>query len=120
MEIKEFTCICCPMGCDLKVSIDKDNIEVTGNNCKRGENFGKEEVTEPKRMVTTTIACRGKNDKLILLPVISSATVPRTKFLEVVKKLQKTVVNAPVKMGDIVVENIMETGVDIIASKSIQ
>lgn len=120
MQEKEFTCICCPMGCDLKVTIDGKNITVVGNSCKRGENFGKEEVTEPKRMITTTIACKGKNNNLILLPVISTNTVPRTKFLEVIHKLQKTVVKSPIRMGDIIVENIMNTGVNIIASKTIE
>lgn len=115
---KEFTCIVCPMSCSLTVYKEGENIIVEGNSCKRGKAFGENEFTNPKRMLTTTVKVTGSYLKR--LPVISSDEISMNKIFVCVKELYKIALNAPVTRGQIVMENICDTGVDIIASRNIK
>lgn len=116
---KNLTCIMCPIGCSIIVKEKNGEITVYNNACKRGEVFGKEEVTSPKRIVTTTVLYR-INSKEHLLPVISTDTVPKSKFRDVIKELQNIEVTKEVIMGDVIIKNVLELGVDIVASKTIR
>lgn len=114
----KLVCINCPRGCNLEVTNINGEIKVTGNSCPRGEQYAINEMTNPLRTVTTTIAI--KSQIYDRLPVITSSPVPKGKIMDVCKALKGVEVNAPIKMGDAVVKNILGLDVDIIASKSIE
>ncbi len=108
MEKRELTCIMCPLGCQLTVTIDGDNITVTGNNCKRGEVFGKEEVTCPMRIVTSSV----KTEKGVRA-CKTSKPVPKLMIFDVMKEIEKLrLKNA--KFGEVVIKNVLNTGADIV------
>ncbi|MEG1002161.1 DUF1667 domain-containing protein [Clostridium sp.] len=114
--IKELICISCPMGCHLKVDID--NKTVTGNTCKRGEIYGINEVTNPVRVVTSTIKVNG--GELPVVPVKTVGAIPKGLNFECVKVINETTVNAPIKMGDILIKDVLGTGIDVVASRDIE
>ncbi len=114
--IKELICISCPMGCHLQVDIE--NQTVTGNTCKRGAVYGINEVTNPVRVVTSTVKI--KNGELPVIPVKTKSAVPKDLNFKVMEVLRDVEVEAPVKVGDVIVENILGTGVDIVATRSIK
>lgn len=117
-EIRELICIGCPMGCALTVEIEnKDNIKVTGNLCKRGEIYGKKECTNPTRIVTSTVCVEG--GEIDAVSVKTEEDIPKDKIFEIMTALEDVKVKAPIKIGDIVVENIANTGVNIIATKNV-
>ena len=118
MEERKLTCIGCPMGCQLQVII-KDGIveKVTGNTCKRGADYGKKEVTDPTRIVTSTVRVQGGT-----LPVVSVKTrddIPKSSVMDCVRCLKTVIVQAPVHIGDVILENAAGTGTDIIATQNI-
>ena len=115
---KKFTCIVCPVSCTLRVYQKEENIIVEGNSCKRGKVFGENEFINPKRMLTTTVKVVGSNLKR--LPIISSDEIPKDRIFEIVQEIYKISVEAPIKRGQTIIENICGTGVDIIASRSIK
>lgn len=115
--MKQFICIVCPLSCNLKVEQLEDKINVTGNQCKRGEKFGIAEFTSPVRMITTTV--KVENGSICRCPVISSSEVPKSELKNIVKELYTITVQCPIKRGDILVKNINDTGVDIIATRTI-
>ena len=114
---KEFICIVCPSSCRLSVSEEDGKINVTGNDCRRGEEHGKEEYREPMRMLTTTVTV--SNGSLPRLPVISSREIPKAKLDEALNLLYKVEVSAPLRCGDVIAKNICDTGADVIASRSL-
>lgn len=107
------TCIMCPMGCSLTVTKTKDGYTITGNNCIRGEQFGKEEVTAPKRIVTSLI-----KTKKGVTSVKTSAPIPKNKIFDVMKEIDKVYVENA-KLGDVVIKNVLSTGADIVITKSL-
>lgn len=113
----EMTCIICPFSCNLIIDGEGDNIIVSGNRCLRGAHYAKSEMTAPKRMLTTTV--RITNGALKRLPVRTSNSVPKEKLMELMEIINTLSVVAPVALGDVVVENIAELGVDLVASRSI-
>jgi CxxC motif-containing protein len=115
--MKEFTCIVCPVSCNLKVEEKDGEITVTGNQCKRGLNFGINEYSHPVRMLTTTL--KTVNGSIRRVPVISTGEVPKDQLKSMVKELYKIEVPCPIKRGDIIIKNIHNTGVDIIATRTI-
>lgn len=117
MEKREMFCICCPLGCALTVTEENGEVRVTGNTCKRGEEYGKKEMINPTRIVTTTV--RVKNGTLPVVSVKTKEGIPKEKIMECIKEAQKIELEAPVHIGDIVAENIAETGINLIATKNI-
>lgn len=108
MEKRNLTCIMCPLGCQLTVTIDGDNISVTGNNCKRGEIFGKEEVTCPMRIVTSSV----KTEKGVRA-CKTTKPVPKSMIFDVMKEIEKLRLKS-VKFGEVVIKNVLNTGADIV------
>lgn len=105
------TCIMCPMGCSLTITKDKQGkLVVTGNNCVRGEQFAKEELTLPKRVVTTLV----KTDSGVV-SVKTTLPVPKTKIKQVVEEVEK-LRPAKVKMHEVLIKNVLNTGADIIVT----
>lgn len=111
------TCIVCPMGCPLVVTKTDNEYKVEGNTCKRGEKYGVEELTNPKRVITTTVKL--KNSYLNLLPVKTEDSVPKGLIFQIMEELDRIEVISPINVGDIIVENILETGVNIVSTKCI-
>ncbi|MGH4051252.1 MAG: DUF1667 domain-containing protein [Clostridium sp.] len=118
MSIKELTCIGCPVGCALEVELDGDKvIKVTGNTCKIGENYGKKECTNPTRVVTSSVLVTGGD--ITVLPVKTESDIPKSMICDCVKALKSVIVNAPILIGDVILKNVLGTGVDIIATKNV-
>lgn len=118
MEERELTCIGCPMGCQLKVTMKDGQVEkIEGNTCKRGAVYGEKEVTNPTRIVTSTVRVQGGQ-----LPVVSVKTasdIPKGKIGECMLALKEIEVKAPVAIGTIILENVAGTGVNIIATRNV-
>ncbi|RLF61977.1 MAG: hypothetical protein DRN31_04720 [Thermoplasmata archaeon] len=112
----KIVCIECPVGCEMTAEKKDGSIKVSGNRCPRGEKYAIQEMTNPRRMLTTTVFVEG--GIYPLLPVRSDREIPKGMVRECVKELSKIKVKAPVKMGDVIAKNVCKTGVDIIASRS--
>lgn len=118
MAKKELTCISCPLGCNLEVDIiDENNIKVTGNSCKRGEAYGIKECTNPTRIVTSTVLVKNGTEEVV--PVKTERDIPKGKIFDCIRALKGLSVETPVKIGDVIVENILGTGVNIVATKNV-
>ncbi len=107
----KLTCIMCPMGCEIEVTKTKTGYTVTGNNCKRGETYAIQEMTEPKRIVTAIL--KTKNDGV--LSVKTSAPVPKNLVMSVMDEINKLKVKSA-KLGDVVLKNVLNTGADIVVT----
>lgn len=115
--IKEMVCVVCPMSCHLTVEIQKKQVKsVTGNTCQRGVKYATEELCNPVRMVSSTVLM--KNAKITRLPVVTRSPIPKNKIKEVMKQINKVKVKAPIQRGDVIIENVARSGVDVIASRS--
>ncbi len=112
----KLTCIVCPMGCHLNVEQSEEGFKVEGNTCKRGEKYAVQELTNPTRVITTTVKL--ENSYLQLLPVKTEDPIPKGMIFDIMEALDKVRVNAPVKVGDVIVENILDTGVNVISAKT--
>ena len=117
-ERREFICITCPVGCTLHAVVEGDElIEVEGQSCKRGVDFVREELTDPRRTLTTTVQVEGGT--LPLVPVRSEAPLPKGLVLDVARALREVVLIAPVVQHQVVLENALGSGVDIITTRSL-
>lgn len=115
---KEMTCIGCPMGCLLTVTVaDAGEITVTGNTCPRGADYAKKEMTDPRRIVTSTVKLAGGVEAVVSCKTESD--IPKNLIFECVKELSEVTVSAPVKIGDVVCANVANTGVNVIATKNV-
>jgi CxxC motif-containing protein len=116
---KKITCIVCPISCKILVKTDGTHLElVDGNKCKKGIEYATSEALDPRRMLTSLVFV--KNGKWPLVSVKSSKPVPKNNIFTVLKEIRKTTVNAPVKSGQIIIKNVTNTNIDIIATKSIE
>ncbi len=118
MEKRELTCIGCPLGCAVTVTLENGQIiGVAGNTCKRGDDYARKEVTHPTRIVTSSVCVAGG-----IAPMVSVKTrndIPKDKIFACVHALKGLTVDAPVSIGDIILENVAGTGVDVIATKAV-
>ena len=118
-KVKELTCIVCPNSCRLRVAYDeKKIIEVIDGLCERGSEYAENEILHPVRSLTTTIKVRGGN--IPLASVRSDKPIPKEKIFEAVKILRELVVDAPVQYHQILVNDILETGANIISTREIE
>lgn len=112
--MKELVCIVCPRGCQLKVD---DNLNVTGNFCPRGVDYAKKELTNPERIITTFVNV--SNRKNMVLSVKVDKAVPKDKIFDVIKEIKNIEVSAPIEIGHIIKENILNLGLNLVATKKI-
>ncbi|MFI3284893.1 MAG: DUF1667 domain-containing protein [Erysipelotrichaceae bacterium] len=110
------TCIVCPMSCELTVENIKGEMKVVGNRCPRGENYAKQELINPQRTLTSTVKITGSIYPR--LAVITSKPIPKDKMLEVMKLINGISVEAPIKVNDVIIENVCNLDVDILASRT--
>lgn len=115
---QKVTCLICPLGCEVTVKTDGNNIiDVSGQACKRGEKYAITEVTDPRRTLTTTVRVREGESPLV--SVKSNLPLPKDLLMQSMSLINKTTIKAPVSIGDIVVKNILDTGVDIVATSAV-
>jgi len=118
MNTVNLICIGCPLGCPLTVEMEGNEVKtVTGNTCPRGVAYAQKELTNPTRIVTSTVRVAG--GKLAMVSVKTESDIPKGKIFDCVKALKDVEVIAPVKIGDVIVENVAGTGVNIIATKNV-
>ena len=117
METRNLTCIGCPMGCAITVTLDAGEVQsVTGNTCAIGDRYARQEVTKPERMVTSTVRLTGGAHGR--LSVKTKTAVPKTKIFAVMEEINRASVKAPVSIGDVVIENVCGLGIDVVATKA--
>ncbi len=115
MEERILTCIECPMGCSIKITIKENEItSIDGNNCERGKMYVKNEAFCPKRVITSTV--KTAFDKMVA--VKTDAPVKKSEMFDVMRKINGVFLDKKVNIGDIIVKNIVE-GVNLIATSQI-
>lgn len=103
------------MGCHMELMLCDGNIlEIKGNTCKRGASYAKDEIICPKRTLTSTV----KTDKGTMLSVKTESAIPLKKMTQAMKELSEITAKTPVKIGDVILEDICGTGVRVIATKN--
>ncbi len=117
MKTRELTCIGCPLGCALHVTLDSEHIEVAGNTCPRGAEYAKKEVLHPTRIVTSTVPV--DNGTIRRVSVKTERDIPKEKMFDCIHQLQGVRAAAPVRIGDVLLEDCAGTGVRIIATKNV-
>jgi len=116
--MSKLVCIVCPRGCTMEVTKNSDgSFEVTGNTCKRGKDFAITEQTMPMRTICSTVATVFPETPVI--PVRVSADIPKEKIFDVMKEINNTVVKEKFGRGDVIIENVLDLGVDVIATSDI-
>ena len=119
MTQKEVTCAGCSVGCTVKVTMEEGKIlEIKGNNCHRGEQYARTKVSKSSRIVTSTVEVN--SGRLSSVPCMTKGDVPEELVNKVLEELKDVVVEAPISYGDILVENIAGTGINIVATKTIE
>jgi CxxC motif-containing protein len=112
-------CVTCPKGCALWVTRDGQNVlSVTGNGCKRGPSYAEQELSDPRRMVASSVRVKGGLHPL--LPVYTSAPFPKPRIPELLSVLRKVEINVPVALDQVILKNVLETGIDIHASREMK
>ena len=118
MEKRELTCIGCPMGCLLTVSIENGEVtEVAGNTCQKGDIYARKEVTNPTRIVTSTVKIEGGDKERISCKTAND--IPKEKIFDVMKDIDAAQVKAPAHIGDVLIKDVAGTGVDVIATRNV-
>lgn len=123
-ETLQFNCTTCPSECLLTVEVERDADghvaevrSVTGNNCPRGDKFARQELSCPMRVLTTTVAVSGGDEAL--LPVRTADAIPLELHAQAMALIRGLVINAPIRMGDVVLENLLDTNINLVASMDI-
>lgn len=111
-------CIECPLGCEIEVERHDGDLVASGNACPRGERYARQEATDPRRVLTTTVFIRGARHPM--LPVKSAEPLPKDCLKECMYRLATVTVEAPVECSDTVCEDICGTGIDIVATRTME
>lgn len=115
--MKKLTCIVCPKGCDICVEASIDGYEISGNKCTRGKEYALNEIKNPKRSITSTVKTVFK--AIPRLPVRSDKDIDLQDIFPVMRELSKVEIIQPIHSGEIIMSNILNTGVNIIATSDI-
>lgn len=114
--MRELICIICPNGCRLRID-EENGYQVSGNACPRGEAYGREELLHPARVLTGTVRLRGAD--VPRCPVKTRGAIPKALLLDAASALREVEAAAPVRCGDVVLENVCGTGVDVVATRDL-
>ncbi|MCX5751868.1 MAG: DUF1667 domain-containing protein [Candidatus Saganbacteria bacterium] len=118
IETRKLTCIDCPKGCQLSIETDNGKVMgISGNQCKKGEEYAKQEIENPMRILTTTVIAEGLPLKMI--PVRTSGPIPKAKLKEAIEAARKTKITKPVQAETIITKNFLDLGVNLIATREI-
>jgi len=114
---KRLTCIECPLGCSLSVDIENCRVvKVTGNTCPKGETFAISEVENPMRIVTAGVLAKGLSLKMV--PARTDRPIPKAKITEAMQEIKKLRIAKPLSAGDLLVENFLGLGVNLVATRA--
>ncbi len=117
MESK-ITCIICPIGCEVTINYEDEKILIIeGHQCKKGLPYAEEELFDPKRTLTSTIIVKG--GELPLVSVRTTEPIPKDRMFDVMNCISQAEIDAPVKIGDVLVKNVLDLNVDIVATKKV-
>lgn len=115
-ETRNITCICCPMGCLVTVTLKEGVvIKAEGHSCARGEAYAKDECINPMRVFTSSVQVSDGR----MLSVKTAGSVPKNKIPDCAKALREFTVSAPVEIGDVIIEDIANTGISLVATRNI-
>lgn len=111
---RNLTCIVCPRGCQLTVELDEKGavLSVVGNSCPRGKQYATDECTHPMRTVTSSVRTSGGS----VVPVKTDRTIPKERMFDCMKEINRACVTLPVRIGDIVIENLLGTGANVVVT----
>lgn len=115
---KELLCIVCPLGCPLTIDYTQKTIKsINGNRCKLGIEYAKKEISNPERTLTTTV--KVTKGHLPLVSVRTNKPIPKNKIFDTMNIIAQIELQAPIKIGDIIIKNLFNTKVNVIATKNI-
>lgn len=117
MNEKALICIGCPMGCRMTVTINQEEYQVHGNTCPRGEAYAKKELTDPRRIVTSTVKVTGGSAARV--SVKTATEIPKGAIMDCMNVIRSLTVTAPICIGDVLCKNIANTGSDLVATKEV-
>lgn len=121
METRDLTCIGCPLGCQIEVKFDdKEIISVTGNTCPRGDQYARKEVTNPTRIVTSTVRVYGSTTGAVTVSCKTKSDVPKNRIFDCIRDIRGLSVQAPIHIGDVLKSDIAGTGVELVATKNVE
>lgn len=115
---REIICISCPLGCHLQVSGEEHNLVITGNKCRRGDIYAREEISAPKRVVTATVAVSGAKG-LSRIPVKTTGALPKAHIASLLNHLYTLKLSAPIQMGQVILSDYKETGIAVVTTRSV-
>ena len=119
MNSTSMICITCPIGCGLEVTHEESTLfQISGNKCKRGIDYARAELEDPRRMVATTVRVHGGIHPLV--PVYAQRPFPKHLIFELMQELAKIELEAPIRSGQVVLRSALGTGIDIIASRDLE
>ncbi len=114
---KNLTCIRCPIGCSIEVEVSGKEVKsIVGNTCKRGEEYARQEVISPKRVITSTVKVTGGNTSVT--SVKTDGSIPKEKIFECMEEINKQTVKSPAKIGDVVIKDVLGTGIDVVITRN--
>jgi CxxC motif-containing protein len=114
---RELTCIVCPIGCQLSVTLENGVVtEVTGNTCPRGKQYATDECTNPVRTITTTARTADGG----VIPVKTAQPIPKELMFDCMQEINKATVTLPAHIGDVVIKNLLNTGVDVVVTANMK
>ena len=117
-ETKTLTCVACPKGCEVTVEFEGDEIlNIDGHACPQGKTYAEEEIVAPTRILPTTV--RVKGGALPLCPVKTTKQIPLEIIHDAMAIIGQKEVEAPIKMGQVIIENILDSGADIVATRDL-
>lgn len=116
-QLEKIICVTCPKGCTLEVTHDGETVIKVENGCKRGHAYVQQELTDPRRMVASTVRTKGSSHSL--LPIYTSAPFPKARIQELLSVLRQVEVEAPISMDTVILQDALGTGIDICASRNI-
>lgn len=117
--IRNLTCIECPKGCSLRVDIENCRVvKVEGEKCPKGKDYAVSEIENPQRIVTSTVV--GEGLPLRMIPVRTDKPIPKAKLLEAMAEIRKIIINKPVKIGEVIMPNLLGLDVNLITTRECQ
>ncbi len=116
--MKELICISCPLGCRMTVEEKGGEYVVTGNTCPRGKQYAIDEITAPKRMVTSSVPVVNGTEKTVSIKTVQP--IAKELIFKALRELDNVIITAPVAIGDIIVKNAAQSGVDFVATRKVE
>ena len=120
METRNLTCIGCPLGCQIEVKLENGEVaSVSGNTCPRGDAYARKEVTNPTRIVTSSVRVFGSKTGAVTVSCKTKSDIPKSKIFDCIRDITGISVPCPVRIGDVIKADVAGTGVDMVATKDV-